>query len=453
MLNIFNSTLPSVATLKSLLSTLCLLSVFLNPIWAFNLNLAIYEEYDGPRADTCPGDLIKDEALQDKVICDIYGNARDSGDIDLAILNRFYSDFYHQVRAGVSPQDRQKVRQISLKAIHQRSKECIKEIEANLENWTQESPEDPPPPPGYYPMEVTNCMEGAYANAFRQISALLFANPQYTPIFKNFFYTDPQKYHKLILNTQDYPPMYQFSGQVAQDDLMDKNGKWLAPEIREAHRNVRQWLTAYLQGQDKNLPKNYNPRDLSQGYISDTKTLKQGQDVYTFILEIWIRDSPPNEFPYHSCLGILHQGQLQRAFCMEQRGDYTYQRTSYAFKSPFFTLSIEQDLECKGKFFTPHIDHYTFGLIEGQFYLHQYSREVFYATDCDWDRENSEHLTTQIFYRQSRDDPEGKHRISMQDFVANMPRGDFGNQALKARIQESCFQRGLCRWVKQDKNL
>ncbi|WP_210630321.1 hypothetical protein, partial [Helicobacter bizzozeronii] len=73
MLNIFNSTLPSVATLKSFLYTLCLLSVFLNPIWAFNLNLAIYEEYVGPRADTCPGDLIKDEALQDKVICDIYG--------------------------------------------------------------------------------------------------------------------------------------------------------------------------------------------------------------------------------------------------------------------------------------------------------------------------------------------------------------------------------------------
>ncbi|CCF79937.1 hypothetical protein HBZS_103850 [Helicobacter bizzozeronii CCUG 35545] len=68
-----------------------MLIAFLNPIHAFNLNLAIYEEYSGPRADTCPGDLIKDEALQDKVICDIYGNARDSGDIYLAILNRFYS--------------------------------------------------------------------------------------------------------------------------------------------------------------------------------------------------------------------------------------------------------------------------------------------------------------------------------------------------------------------------
>ncbi|WP_120955922.1 hypothetical protein [Helicobacter mehlei] len=452
MLNIFNSTPPSVATLKSFLYALCLLSVFLNPIHAFNLNLAIYEEYDGPRADTCPGDLIKDEALQDKVICDIYGNARDSGDINLAILNRFYSDFYHQVRAGVSPQDRQKVRQISLKAIHQRSKECIKETEANLENWPQESPEDPPPPPGYYPMEVSNCMEDAYANAFRQISALLFANPQYTPIFKNFFYTDPQKYHKLILNTQDYPPMNQFSDQAAQDDLMDKNGKWLAPEIREAHRNVRQWLTAYLQGQDKNLPKDYNPRDLSQGYISDTKTLKQGQDVYTFILEIWLRDSPPNEFPYHSCLGILRQGQLQRAFCMEQRGDYTYKRISYTFKSPFFTLSIKQDLKCGSQsYYTPHIDYYTFRLIEGQFYLHQYSREVFYATDCDWDRGNSEHLMTQIFYRQPRDDPEGKHRISMQEFVDNMPRGDFGNQAIKARMQESCLQRGLCRGVRRTK--
>ncbi|WP_285658671.1 hypothetical protein, partial [Helicobacter bizzozeronii] len=76
MLNIFNSTPPSATTLKSLLTTLCLLSVFLTPIYTFNLDLAIYEEYFGPRADTCPGDLIKDEALQDKVMCDIYVNAR-----------------------------------------------------------------------------------------------------------------------------------------------------------------------------------------------------------------------------------------------------------------------------------------------------------------------------------------------------------------------------------------
>lgn len=394
--------------------------------------------------------MIKDKALQDKVICDIYGNARDSVYIDLAMLNRFYADFYHQVRAGVSPQDRQKVRQISLKAIHQRSKECIKETEANLENWPQESPEDPPPPPDYYPLEVGSCMEDAYADAFRQISAILFANPQYTPIFENFFYTNPQKYHELILNTQDDPPMNQFSDQAAQDDLIDKDGKWQSREIREAHRNVRQWLTAYLQGQDKNLPKNYDPRNLSHGYISETKTLKQGQDVYTFILEIWLGDYP-NESPYYySCLGILHQGQLQRTFCMEQRGYYTYKRISYTFKSPFFTLSIKQDLKCKGGFFTPHIDYYTFRLIESKFYLHQYSREVFYATDCYWDRENSEHLTTQIFYRQPRDDPEGKHRISMQEFLANMPRDNFGNRAIKARMQETCFQKGLCQRAKTD---
>ncbi|GMB93428.1 hypothetical protein NHP200010_11470 [Helicobacter bizzozeronii] len=49
----------ALAFLQSLLTTLCLLSALLNPIHAFNLNLAIYEEYFGPRADACPGDLIK----------------------------------------------------------------------------------------------------------------------------------------------------------------------------------------------------------------------------------------------------------------------------------------------------------------------------------------------------------------------------------------------------------
>ncbi|RDU60638.1 hypothetical protein CQA53_10705, partial [Helicobacter didelphidarum] len=70
--------------------------------------------------------------------------------------------------------------------------------------------------------------------------------------------------------------------------------------------------------------------------------------------------------------------------------------------------------------------YYTFKLINGKFYLHQYSQENFDDEVLD---------KTFIYYRAPRDEPKGKHRILL----------DSVNDELLQELESKCYKDGKCK--------
>ncbi|MFC3847991.1 hypothetical protein ACFOPX_05565 [Helicobacter baculiformis] len=374
---------------------------------------AIYPEW------FCDRYKSKDQALHDQVICDVSDvGMTEFSNIALTMLHRFYVDYYQYVRARVSPEDRQKVRQISLKYIYKEGKECSATMHEQYSLAEKEGTN-----PHTMPLfEEIRCMEENYTSAFQEITRLLLNNPTYAPVFAQFFYPNASKYRKLIFVDKDKEAlanrdptdngyMDTFMGQAAQDNLIDQRGRWLKPELKKAHDQVQQWLATYLKGKH------------TKKFTANMQTMTHHQETYTFIFASF-KETLYGGSHHYTCMGILHAKHLERGFCTDRKGlDVGRQLTT---KGAFFTLRLSD-------FLKPHNDrayrdYFTFKLADHRFYLHEYSREVLTCRgschDLDYD---TLVLRTQIFYRQSRDDPQNQHPISLQTFFESLNNGNFEN--------------------------
>ncbi|WP_104637888.1 hypothetical protein [Helicobacter bizzozeronii] len=358
----------------------------------------------------------KDQALHDQVICDVSaGGMTKFSNVALTMLHRFYVDYYQYVRTRVSPKDRQKVRQISLKYINKESKACSATMHEQYSLAEKEGINLHTMP--FF--EEIRCMEENYLSAFQEITHLLLNNPTYAPIFTQFFYPNASKYRKLIFvdkdkealanrDPTDYGYSYTFMGQVAQDNLIDQGGRWLKPELKKAHDQVQQWLATYLKGKH------------TKKFTANTQTMTNHQETYTFIFA----DFNHWGTHYYTCMGILHAKHLERGFCTDRKGLGVGMQLT--IKGAFFTLRLSDRLKPGSDL--AHRDYFTFKLVGHQFYLHQYSQEVLTCRGSCYDLDyDTSVLRTQIFYRQSRDDPTNQRPISLQTFFESLNNGNFEN--------------------------
>ncbi|WP_120951513.1 hypothetical protein [Helicobacter sp. L8] len=357
----------------------------------------------------------KDQALHDQVICDVSdGGMTDFSNIALTMLHRFYADYYHYVRVRMRSKDRQKVRQISLKYIYKKGKECSAMMHEQYSLAEKEHINV-----HNIPMfEEIRCMEENYTRAFQEITRLLFNNPTYAPIFAQFFYPDAPKYYKLIFVSKDKEALANedptdngysrtFMGQVAQDNLIDQRGRWLKPELKKAHDQVQQWLATYLKGKH------------TKKFTANMQTMTHHQEAYTFIFAAFNYGSSH----YYTCMGILHAKHLERGFCTDRNGfDVGMQ---LFIKGTFFTLRVSGRLKPGDRAYR---DYFTFKLVNHRFYLHQYSQEMLTCRGSCYNLDyDTSILRTQIFYRQSRDDPQSQHPISLQTFFESLRNGNVEN--------------------------
>ena len=129
-----------------------------------------------------------------------------------------------------------------------------------------------------------------------------------------------------------------------------------------------------------------------------------------------------------SCINILHSDKVIFDFCgngymeIQTKGDFwTLENTSDEFG---YEVSYRNE------------NYYTFRLINDTFYLHQYSQKYFYY-DRFCDRFDERLISSNIFYRQPRDDPKKENLIPLDSI----------NDELLQRLVGRCYETGLCKEI------
>ncbi|WP_240328724.1 hypothetical protein [Helicobacter suis] len=156
-----------------------------------------------------------------------------------------------------------------------------------------------------------------------------------------------------------------------------------------------------------------------------TYTDTSAQDVsldgthYTLISQTTTDESKNN---LTSCLKIMKNGRaLRKKFCMDGVG-----RADFVYKRNYLTLEFSGHIS--GKLY--RILYITFKVVDGVFYLHQYSEQNF-----KFEPDGSKRiLKTQIIYRQSRDDPYKRNPITIDSL----------NRNFQAQLLLQCSERGYC---------
>lgn len=123
-----------------------------------------------------------------------------------------------------------------------------------------------------------------------------------------------------------------------------------------------------------------------------------------------------------SCLSIMKNNRVLRGnFCMDGVG-----KADFVYKKNYLTLEFSGPIPngFRRKFYL------TFRVVDGVFYLHQYSVQNFKFNPDG----SKKILKTQIIYRQSRDDPNGEKPITIDSLDSNY----------QAKLRARCEERGYC---------
>ncbi|WP_121021130.1 hypothetical protein [Helicobacter vulpis] len=201
--------------------------------------------------------------------------------------------------------------------------------------------------------------------------------------------------------------------------------------------------------------------------------------VYTLIFYqgcVVFSGAQPPDYLY-TCMGILHKGQLSKGFC-------TNKPLIIEVKNNLLVIS-EQYQEVETGHYSAN--QYAFEMLQGRFYLRTYSKQVFSCHDPDNAHRCPDPglvyldylggdliklLGSHLYYSQPRDDPQGKFRISMQDFLYFWGKegldsfvqggsdymvlksgGDnsywkfFGSDGLLYELRRACFRNQKCQFL------
>ncbi|WP_121021125.1 hypothetical protein [Helicobacter vulpis] len=170
----------------------------------------------------------------------------------------------------------------------------------------------------------------------------------------------------------------------------------------------------------------------------------------------------------HTCMGILHKGQLSKGFCTDTPLDIEVKNNLLVISAKYQEVEIDDHYS---------VDQYAFEMLRGRFYLRTYSKQVFSCHDPDNAHECPDPglaylycflgcdpmklLGSHLYYSQPRDDPQGKFRISMQDFLYfwgkegldDYVRGYndymdfFGRDVLLYKLRSACFESQKCKFL------
>ncbi|WP_120953199.1 hypothetical protein [Helicobacter sp. L8] len=135
---------------------------------------------------------------------------------------------------------------------------------------------------------------------------------------------------------------------------------------------------------------------------------------YNFSKEIVYQNTPDK--PSSVCVGIQRNQEHLPELC----GKGKNATMDLVYKFPY--LTIEQGHYDNDFYYKTY---FTYKLLQGNFYLHQYSQQAFNS------KEEKHPVRTWIFYRQPRDDPQREHPIALGDLKFD-------------QLKEQCYQRGDC---------
>ncbi|WP_120944491.1 MULTISPECIES: hypothetical protein [Helicobacter] len=153
----------------------------------------------------------------------------------------------------------------------------------------------------------------------------------------------------------------------------------------------------------------------------DLLSFSADNDHYSFSKRTTYLDDPKN--PSSVCVLTRHNGKLlSRTLCIQQG------QVDLAYKFPYLTFEMGRYDTSADNIYTKL--YVTFKLVEGTFYLHQFSQQ-FFRVGSNGDRQV---VRTLIFYRQSRDDPKKRHLLSLDSLEPGFTQ----------KLQAQCFDRGYC---------
>ncbi|WP_162982143.1 hypothetical protein [Helicobacter labacensis] len=250
-----------------------------------------------------------------------------------------------------------------------------------------------------------------------------------------------------------------------------------ALELKEAQAVVKKWVDDYWKQNADVILKGESciHNDASEQWSEtiydqeDARTLTKGKPdkskAYTLIFYqgciIPIGAHPDDAL--HTCMGILHKGQLSKGFCTDTPLDIEVKNNLLVISKQYQEVGFDDHYSA---------DQYAFEMLRGRFYLRTYSKQVFSCHDPDnahgcpdpgltylyyLGGDLMKLLGSHLYYSQPRDDPQGKFRISMQDFLYFWGKeglddyvgGDdtdfFGKGALLYKLRSACFRSQKCK--------
>lgn len=146
----------------------------------------------------------------------------------LALQDNLYASYYQIVMKNIDSTDRDRIKQISLNMIKHRRK-CIDEtikhiLQVEKEMGEEMSEEEYRFNPVIHKY-ISDCILLYYLEAFKQITEFIYNNPKYKGLFEQIFYPNPKEYYDILFTKQLDDRLLKFTEKVAQDNLIDKNGK------------------------------------------------------------------------------------------------------------------------------------------------------------------------------------------------------------------------------------
>ncbi|WP_104749485.1 hypothetical protein [Helicobacter cynogastricus] len=167
-----------------------------------------------------------------------------------------------------------------------------------------------------------------------------------------------------------------------------------------------------------------NPLPCESRYQTKTEDMlsfNANNDRYSFSKRITYTGSPKN--PSSICILARHNGKLlSRTLCIHQG------QVDLAYKFPYLTFELGKYDPSADNIYTKL--YVTFKLVEGTFYLHQFSQQFFRVGDNG----SRQVVRTLIFYRQSRDDPKKRHLMSLDSLEPGFTQ----------ELQAQCYDKGYC---------
>ncbi|WP_162982945.1 hypothetical protein [Helicobacter sp. L8] len=259
-----------------------------------------------------------------------------------------------------------------------------------------------------------------------------------------------------------------------------------ALELKEAQAVVKKWVDDYWKESKYEILKGectYN--DASEQWSEtiydqeDARTLTKGKpdksQAYTLIFYrgcVALSTARPAD-GVRTCMGILHKGQLSKGFCTDTPLDIEVKNNLLVISAKYQEVGFDDHYSA---------NQYIFEMLRGRFYLRTYSKQVFSCHDPDnahgcpdpgltylygLGGDLMKLLGSHLYYSQPRDDPQGKFRISMQDFLYfwgkegldNFVGGDvgrdndyygwdaFGRDTLLYKLRSACFRSQKCKYL------
>ncbi len=151
----------------------------------------------------------------------------------------------------------------------------------------------------------------------------------------------------------------------------------------------------------------------------DLLSFDVGNKHYNFSKEIFYKNTPDK--PDIVCVRSQRNQQRLPALCAVSKGKDV--KMDLAYKFPY--LTIEQGYYANDFYYKTY---FTFRLLQENFYLHQFSEQVFNS------KEDKHPVRTWIFYRQPRDDPQKRHPSILGDPTISFD-----------ELKKRCYQNGYCK--------